>query len=300
MRHLLYIINPISGTGDKNNLRKRVEEKTKAAGIAYSIFPSVDDGNYSFLDDIIQQRHVTDIVIAGGDGTISQAIFSLKKWNLPFGLIPCGSGNGLAFSAGIPKNAGKALEVIFKGHHQLTDAFNVNKGFACMLVGLGFDAQVAHDFARDAKRGLTSYVQKTVANFFSAKAYPFTITINDKKLKTEAFFISIANSNQFGNNFKIAPKALLTDGLLDIVIATKQNKLSLFLQTLRQVAGFNDIKEKNLPDQKGSVIYFQTTKLSIFNGLEAPMHMDGEPVETRKRLDIQILPQCFKLLVPLK
>lgn len=300
MRHLLYIINPISGTGNKNNLRKRVEEKTKAAGMAYSIFPSVDDGNYSFLDDIIQQRQVTDIVIAGGDGTISQAIFSLKKWNLPFGLIPCGSGNGLAFSAGIPKNAGKALDIIFKGHHQLTDAFNVNKGFACMLVGLGFDAQVAHDFARGAKRGLTSYIQKTVANFFSAKAYPFTLTINDKKLKTEAFFISIANSNQFGNNFKIAPKALLTDGLLDIVIVTKQNKLSLFLQTLRQVAGFNDIAEKNLPDQKGSVIYFQTTKLSIFNGLEAPMHIDGEPVETRKRLDIQILPQCFKLLVPEK
>ncbi|MDB5197739.1 MAG: diacylglycerol kinase [Flaviaesturariibacter sp.] len=298
MRHILYIINPISGTRNKVNLRQVVEAQTAAAGIPYSIFPSVANGDYSFLDDTLQQGHVTDIVIAGGDGTINQAIFGLKKWGLPFGIIPCGSGNGLAFSAGIPKVAIKALDIIFKGEHQLTDGFLVNGVFACMLVGLGFDAQVAHDFANDPRRGLATYIRMTVSNFFTAKAYPFTVTIDDKALETEAFFISIANSNQFGNNFTIAPKALLTDGLLDIVIVTKQNKLSLFLHTLRQVTGFNALKEVDLPDQKGSVLYFQTDHLSITNTGAAPMHIDGDPVESAETLSIRILPHCFKLIVP--
>ncbi|MCW3073460.1 MAG: diacylglycerol kinase [Flaviaesturariibacter sp.] len=298
MRHILYIINPISGTRNKANLRGLVERQTGAAGISYSIFPSAANSDYSYLDETLQQGHVTDIVIAGGDGTINGAIFGLKKWGLPFGIIPCGSGNGLAFSAGIPKAAERALEIIFRGNNQLTDGFLINDAFACMLVGLGFDAQVAHDFANDPKRGLSTYIRKTVSHFFTACAYPFTIEINGKKLETEAFFISIANSNQFGNNFTIAPKALLTDGLLDIVIVTKQNKLGLLMHTLRQVTGFNNLSEQDLPNHKGAIIYFQTTKLTITNPLGAPMHIDGDPVATTKRLDIHILPQCFKLIVP--
>jgi YegS/Rv2252/BmrU family lipid kinase len=298
MRHILYIINPISGTRNKASLRQLVEQRTRDAGIPFSVFPSVANSDYSFLDEILSGGTVTDIVIAGGDGTINSAILGLKKWGIPFGIIPCGSGNGLAFSAGIPKAPDRALDLVFRGVYQATDGFLVNDRFACMLVGLGFDAQVAHDFANDPKRGLSTYIRKTVANFFTAKAYPFTIAINGKKLQTEAFFISIANSNQFGNNFTIAPKALLTDGLLDIVIVTKQNRLSLFIHTLRQVTGFNNLAGQDLPNHSGSVIYFQTEKLTISNALGAPMHIDGDPVPTAKRLDIKVLPHCFKLIVP--
>jgi diacylglycerol kinase (ATP) len=298
MRHILYIINPISGTRNKANLRQTVEARTKAAGIAYSVHPSVASGDYSFLDPILATGTVTEIVIAGGDGTINQAICSLRKWKLPFGIIPCGSGNGLAFSAGIPKAADKALDIIFAGSHQATDGFVVNGHFACMLVGLGFDAQVAHDFANDPRRGLATYVKKTLSNFFTAPAYPFSITIGEETLVTEAFFISVANSNQFGNNFTIAPKALLTDGLLDIVIVTKQNRFSLFLQTLRQVTGFNALREAPLPGDKGSVLYFQTPRLVIENSGGAPMHIDGDPAATAAVLDITIMPGCFGLLVP--
>jgi YegS/Rv2252/BmrU family lipid kinase len=298
MRHILYIINPISGTRNKASLRQLVEQRTSSAGIPFTIVPSAADSDYSSLDETLASGTVTDIVIAGGDGTINGAIFSLKKWGIPFGIIPCGSGNGLAFSAGIPKAPDRALDLIFSGVYQATDGFLVNDRFACMLVGLGFDAQVAHDFANDPKRGLSTYIRKTVSHFFTAKAYPFTLAINGKKLQTEAFFISVANSNQFGNNFTIAPKALLTDGLLDIVIVTKQSKLSLFVHTLRQVTGFNNLAEQDLPNHSGSVIYFQTDKLIINNPLAAPMHIDGDPVETAKRIDIKVLPHCFKLIVP--
>src|SRR6185295_2759537 len=103
----------------------------------------------------------------------------------------------------------------------------------------GFDAQVAYDFSLQKKRGLTTYVKQSIKNFWLAAPYSFDISAKEKSISTEAFFISIANSNQFGNNFTIAPKASLTDGLLDIVVVTAQNKVSFVLQTLKQMAGWN-------------------------------------------------------------
>ncbi|RYY65836.1 MAG: diacylglycerol kinase, partial [Chitinophagaceae bacterium] len=237
MRHLLLIINPISGTRAKASLPAMVEARCRAEGFRFSQFPSVASGDYSFLDAVIEGDGVTDLLIAGGDGTINAAVNSLRRHGLPFGILPCGSGNGLALSAGISRKHALALETIIGGRPHPVDAFTINGRFACMLCGLGFDAQVAHDFANDPARGLNTYIRKTVSNFFSAKAYPFLLQSGDKELDTQAFFISIANSNQFGNNVTIAPKASLSDGLLDIVVATRQSKLGLLLQTARQIAG---------------------------------------------------------------
>jgi len=297
-RHLLYIVNPISGTKSKSSIQEMIKTKTTAAGFAFDIYPSVANGDYSFLEHTIKERKVTDIIIAGGDGTINQVINSLRKFDVQFGILPCGSGNGLAFSAGIPKNIQKALDIVLKGKSQLTDAFTINDSFACMLCGLGFDAQVAHDFANDPNRGLTTYIKQTVKNFFTAKAYPFKIVTNGKEFSTDAFFISIANSNQFGNNFKIAPKASLTDGMLDIVIMTKQNKLSMLLQAAKQVGGFNQLQSAEVLNKKSSVFYFQTDEIKISNPKAAPMHIDGDPVETSKIIRIKLLHQAFRLIFP--
>src|SRR6185503_1245834 len=136
--------------------------------------------------------------------------------------------------AGISKEPLKALDIIFKSRSKSVDGFVINDHFSCMLSGIGFDAKVAHEFARQPKRGLTTYVKQVIRNFFSAKTYPFGIQMADNSFAIDAFFISIANSNQFGNNFTIAPKAKLNDGLLDIVIVTAQNKVSFLLQTLKQ------------------------------------------------------------------
>ncbi|MGN6400522.1 MAG: diacylglycerol/lipid kinase family protein [Flavisolibacter sp.] len=297
-RRLIYIVNPISGTKNKSSIREIITKKTTAAGLHFDIFPSVANGDYSFLEHAIKEKKITDVIIAGGDGTINQVINSLRRFDVQFGILPCGSGNGLAFSAGIPKNIQKALDIVLKGKSQLTDAFVINDTFACMLCGLGLDAQVALDFANDPNRGLTTYIKQTVKNFFTAKAYPFKIATNGKEFSTDAFFISIANSNQFGNNFKIAPKASLTDGMLDIVIMTKQNKLSMLLQAAKQVGGFNQLQSAEVLDKKSSVFYFQTDEIKISNLKAAPMHIDGDPVETSKTIKIKLLHQAFRLIFP--
>lgn len=298
MRHILYIINPISGTGGKESVQALVEARTREAGIDFSIEPSVRGGDYSHLFSIVKERGVTDVVIAGGDGTVNQVINSLRGQDVQFGILPCGSGNGLAYGAGIPRNKAAALEIILQGKSQPTDAFTINGQFACMLVGLGFDAQVAHDFAEANQRGLMTYIKKTVTNFFTAHCYPFTIQSGGEALQAEAFFISVANSNQFGNNFTIAPQASLTDGLLDVVVVTNQHKLNLLLQTLRQVGGFNRLQEKPVADGRASVLYFQTDHLTIHNPSLAPMHIDGDPAETTDKLEMRVLHDCYRLICP--
>lgn len=297
-RYILYIINPIAGTGKKKNLRAFIEKETTRRNIPFTIFPSVASGDYSFLNELIEEKGVTDLVIAGGDGTISQVVNSLKNFDLNFGIIPCGSGNGLAYTAKISKDPAKALQTIFSGTAVATDGFFINGHFACMLCGLGFDAKVAHDFAQQPKRGLSTYIKQVVKNFFGAHTYSFDIRLNKESFYTEAYFISIANSNQFGNNFTIAPKASLSDGMLDIVIVTSQSKLSVLLQTVRQISGRNNLQPESSFDKNKAVIYFQTSNITIINKSDAPLHIDGEPAETPKKVNIEVKPGCFKLIQP--
>lgn len=295
-RHILYIINPIAGTRTKKDLQQFIEQKTADAGIAYQVFPSVASGDYSFLLPIIKEEKFTDIVVAAGDGTISQVVSSLMKTNLNFGIIPCGSGNGLALAAGISRQPEKALEVVLNGKASLIDGFTVNGQFACMLSGIGFDAKVAHEFAQQKKRGLKTYASLVSKNFFNAEPYSFVIESNGLRFSTEAYFISIANSNQFGNNFTIAPKALLADGFLDIVIVKKSSKPVLLFNLIRQILAGKLIKMEN--SMKQPVIYFQTEKISVFNSNEAPLHIDGDPVETAREIKVQIVKSCFRLIQP--
>jgi len=298
MRKIIYIINPISGTGVQKGLEKLIEKKTIAAGISFQIFPSVASGDYSFLLPIIKEQKITDVVIAGGDGTISHVVGSLINEKVQFGIIPCGSGNGLAYTAKIPKQTSKALDIIFKGKASAIDGFYINDHFACMLCGLGFDAKVAHEFAKEHRRGPATYVKQVIKNFFTAKSYSFEWMVNNKKFLIDAYFISIANSNQFGNNFTIAPRASLTDGLLDIVMVANQNKLSMLLQTLRQVIGRNKLESVEIAGKKRGIVYFQADKLSIINHSMAPMHIDGDPAETEEKISAVISKNCFRLIQP--
>lgn len=287
-------MNPISGTGNKRKLKKIIEENTAAAGFSFDFADTTINGDYSSLIPYILQQHFTELAICGGDGSVNQVVKALAHLDIPFGIIPMGSGNGLAFAAGIPKDPVQALEVLFKGKHFYSDAFSINGAFACMLAGVGFDAEVAHEFAKSNNRGLKTYASLTTKQFIKAKAYTFNIQANNFSFNTEAYFISVANSNQFGNHFTIAPKAKLNDGLLDIVIVKKSAKPLVLGNMIRQVIFGKLNKPENslqLP-----VIYFQTESITILNPEEAALHIDGEPVSTCGELHINVLPSFFKLI----
>ncbi|MGN6493877.1 MAG: diacylglycerol/lipid kinase family protein [Agriterribacter sp.] len=294
-RRLVVLMNPISGTGNRSKLRRLIEQKLTEKNVSFEICPTNAEGNYEDIRSKIQNEGVTDVVVAGGDGTISSVVNDLRDTQVNFGLIPCGSGNGLALCAGISKNPQKAIELLFTGIPAETDAFTINNSFSCMLSGLGFDAQVAHDFAKQKERGLITYIKQTYTNFLKAKPYRFEIITQESTIKTDAFFISIANSNQFGNSFTIAPKASLYDGLLDIVVVQKMNKLQMLLSVLYQVLN-GEAKER--PYKNDSVMYYQTPEVIINNPGNAPLHIDGDPKETSTSFTISIIPRAFRLIQP--
>jgi diacylglycerol kinase (ATP) len=293
-RKIIFLVNPISGTRGKSSLKELITQKTNERNIPFEILDTTPDGDYRFMANKIRQDEVSDVVVCGGDGSVNQVVQALAHTGIRFGIIPMGSGNGLAFAAGIPKSSPKALDVIFTGQAMPTDGFMINDRFACMLCGLGFDGQIAHEFAVHPKRGLKTYAALATRNFFSAKTYPFVVYANKLEFSADAFFLSIANSNQFGNNFTIAPQANLSDGLLDIVIVKKIAKPLLLLTVLGQILAGRIRKIEN--SLNAPVIYFQTAELTISNTGHAPMHIDGEPCESLPQLHIKVLPHFFNLI----
>jgi len=297
-RRLLYLINPISGTKRKQLLKKTIEKRTAGQKLLFEIGETRSDGDYASLREHIINEKFTDVIICGGDGSVSTITSFLLGTDVSIGIVPTGSGNGLALTAGIPYTTEKALEIIFKGQSSPIDGFRINDKFSCMMCGIGCDAQIAHDFANRKVRGLKTYLQLSALQYFKAQSFNFTIKTKDLSTDIDAFFITISNSNQFGNNITIAPKASLNDGLFDIVIVKKMNKLMLPFALLHQISGINALEElKNYRNNK-NIIYFQAREATIINNGNAPLHIDGEPEPLTGKIKFKILPNAFRLLQP--
>jgi YegS/Rv2252/BmrU family lipid kinase len=294
-RKLIFLMNPLSGTRNKLNIKETLINALNEHGTPFEFIPTNAEGDYSFLEIRILEEQIRDVVIIGGDGTVSQVANSLRHLPVNFGVIPMGSGNGLALAAGIPLNPLQALEVVLNGKASRIDAFTINGHFSCMLSGIGFDAKVAHDFSKQKTRGLWTYVKLGAANFFRAKEYAFALRINGKEIETEAYFISIANGNQFGNHFTIAPKAMLGDGLLDIVVVQKMNKFQLLLSVIYQIR-YGDVQEGIF--KKHGILYYQVTEMELINKSLAPLHIDGDPHPTSPTFHIKVIPSALSLIQP--
>ncbi|HMI59302.1 MAG TPA: diacylglycerol kinase family protein [Puia sp.] len=303
-RKIIYLINPISGTRGKSSLQQLITQRTQRENIEFSVYPTNPEGNYDFLRAVIQQEKVTDVVICGGDGTVSAVMAALTGSDTRVGIIPMGSGNGLAFAAKIPKDPEKALDIIFSGKASSIDGFLINGHFSCMLCGIGFDGKVAHEFALQLTRGLQTYAKVTLKNFFTARTWPFRISIpaagngGALSFSVDAFFINVANGDQFGNHFTIAPKASLQDGLLDIVIVKKAGRISFLFSVIRQVLGGYSVQASPIEKGRRTVLYFRTPSLEIANPEYAPLHIDGDPAAPAKNLVVKVVPNAILLIKP--
>jgi diacylglycerol kinase (ATP) len=297
-RKIIYLLNPISGTRKKYSLRDLISKKMHEHTLDFEISETIRSGDYTALRTRIEKDQITDVIVCGGDGSVSAVAKSLLGADLRIGIIPMGSGNGLALAAKISPDPGKALDVIIKGNASWIDGFLINQQFCCMLCGIGFDAKVAHDFAKEKKRGLQTYIKVSLINLFKAKPYQFHVTTSTAHISTEAFFISIANGNQFGNQFTIAPRASLADGMLDVVIVKKMNKLLLPFAVLAQMTGINGQQELTEYVSKRNIIYFQTDKLSVTNRDHAPLHIDGDPKDTAENFEISVVRNAIQLIQP--
>jgi YegS/Rv2252/BmrU family lipid kinase len=297
-RKLIFVINPVAGTKNKQGLEAFIRKAADKAGLDYSIIYTSTTTNPLTLQHLGEEFGATDMIACGGDGTVNLVASAVKDTPMRLGILPVGSGNGLARTAGIPMRPKKAFEVVLAGKAIDADSFCVNKQFGCMLAGLGLDAAVAERFSHSSKRGLITYTGESLVQFFKAHPYTFEIELPDFSFFTDAFFISVANSNQFGNNVTIAPLASISDGLLDVVIVQKMPKANLPFALLRQLRGNNKHLQIAELVGKKNILYFQVPWMRIHNRQHAPIHIDGDPAETQEYLNFVMHPCTLNLLVP--
>lgn len=296
-RKLLFFINPISGVRSKRELELKIAIRCDREGASYEIMNTNKEGDYSFLPEKINAESISDIVICGGDGSISPIVSCVLGLNVQVGIVPLGSGNGLARTAGIPHNTDKAIDILFSGAAQPVDAFRVNGRLGCQIIGLGYDAFVAAEFAKERKRGLSTYTKLAVKHFFKAKPYQFTLEYDGEKINRDAFILCVANANQFGNNLKIAPLAKLNDQQLDVVVLKKTDKLRI-LQSFVSHLLFPKKQHPRKSGKEPKIIYVNAQHILIHNKSLAPVHIDGDPVETHESFEIQVVPKAYRLIHP--
>jgi YegS/Rv2252/BmrU family lipid kinase len=290
-RHITFIINPVSGTTKKKNIPGLIEEFFADTEIETGIRYTEYAGHAKEIAAELAQSGTTEIIAVGGDGTINEIVNGMAGTEALMGIIPSGSGNGLARHCKIPMKARKAMEIISNAHVQKVDLMRINGEYSANVSGVGFDAHVAHKFQYSGKRGLASYAKITMSEFVKYKAAEYELSIDGKEMKRKAFFVSLANSSQFGNNAFIAPEASITDGLIDVCILHPFPKISSAIIMERVMA-------KTINNSKFMEI-IQAKKIQIKN-TSGIYHLDGDPRENGEHLEIEIMPGILKLIVPEK
>ncbi len=296
-RKLLFVINENAGTKSKKGIEDYVRTQCEAENLDYQILMLGKNINVFSIQFMAEEFEATDLIACGGDGTINLVANACKNTSIRLGIIPAGSGNGLALSAGLPRKVQEAWDIIKRADCREIDSFCVNKKFGCMLAGLGMDAEVAERFSHSHRRGLITYTREAFMAFFRANPYQFQVNIDGFEFFTESYFISVANSNQFGNNFTIAPQAKLTDGLLDIVMVQKMSKARIPFALLSQIRGNNQLRNIAEKVTAGPVVYFQAPEIQITNLKYAPMHIDGDPVDIEEHIRIKLEKGTIRLMI---
>ena len=231
----------------------------------------------------------TEIVVAvGGDGTINEIASSLEGTRCIMGIIPCGSGNGLARSLSIPLNNKKALLRLNNLSTDQIDSGTINGKKFFNMAGVGFDAHISKMFAQSITRGITGYVKTTFQELATYQAQQYSIYIDGTLYEREAFMISIANSSQFGNNAHISPFASLKDGLLDVCIIKPFPFYSFPLMGI-QMFSKTAHRSKFVEIIKGK-------EIKILRKSSAPVHLDGEPENMTSELHISIRPLSLTIV----
>lgn len=290
-RKALLIINPISGTSSKEGLQEKVEMRLGVENIEVDTVWTTASGDATRLGKQAVADGYDIVVAAGGDGTVNETATALCGSSTVLGIIPCGSGNGLARHLNIPVDVRASIEIIGRGNALRCDRGSINGlPFFCTC-GTGFDATVSHKFAQSKKRGKLTYVKSTLREYLTYKPQEYVITTIDGEVITErAFCVAVCNASQYGNNAYIAPHASITDGLLDVTVIHYGNILTTALVGLDLMAG---TIEKNM-----LIHTFRTRGLSIHRPSDGAVHIDGEPLTLPADLSIQCLPSQLSIFTP--
>lgn len=288
-KKIIFIVNPKSGTQGKKNIIKIIKERIDKKIIDYFIVETKHAGHAVDLAKEAADNGADVVVAIGGDGTVNEIARSLIHTNTTLGIIPCGSGNGLARHLGIPMEIKGAVDIINDGETVCIDYGKINSRLFFCTCGVGFDAFVSLKFADSKKRGLLTYLENTLHESLTYVPETYEIENEEGTIKYKAFLIACANASQYGNNAYIAPQASLTDGLMDITIMEPFTVLdvpSLSFQLFNKTI-----------DQNSRIKTMKSKKIKIHRSSVGVIHFDGDPVIEDKDLEVEIIPQGLNVIV---
>lgn len=284
------IINPISGTGRKTSLPETVFKVLNDPERELFFTYSQESGDAQRLVRLAEEYGFDTIIGVGGDGTINEIADAVRHTNMTLGIVPAGSGNGLARSLSIPMDPEKALEVIKQGNIRPIDSCEANGRPFFVTFGVGFDAQVTASYDQKDFRGPLSYVISTIDQFIKHKPVRYRLTFNEEVVEQDAFLITCANADQYGNNAYIAPDAKPDDGLFDVVVI---HDVTLLNAPHIAVSLFNKRIAEN-----ASIDIYRTDHLIIERDEPSLVQTDGESLEMGRRIEITINKQQLPVYVP--
>ncbi|HRU63577.1 MAG TPA: YegS/Rv2252/BmrU family lipid kinase [Paludibacteraceae bacterium] len=284
-----FIINPAAGNKNKNFIPDYIQQL-----LDLQLFkPEIVFTKYAGEGSLLAKEFVNDgfshVVAVGRDGTVNEIARSLIHTNTSLGILPIGSGNGLARHLKIPLNIHKAIQLLNNSESINIDYGIVNQRLFFCTCGTGFDAYVATEFAKGRKRGIRAYFEKVLKGYFSYHSQNYRLQGKNIDIEIKAFLLTFANASQWGNNAYIAPKASLQDGKMDIsimsnfpIFALPSIALQLFTKTIS-----NDLFMTTL----------RTDEITVYRDTPGPFHYDGEPYEEAKEIKIKMIPAGLKVLV---
>lgn len=287
--NILFIINPISGGKQKAKTPALIDKYLDKEKFNVNYCFTEYAGHASKLAEEAANKNFDVIVAVGGDGTMNEVAAKVVENNKILGIIPFGSGNGLARFLKIPINPKKAIQVINKFIIQKNDIAKLNNKYFFNMAGIGFDAHISSVFANNKSRGLKGYVQLGLKEIISYKAKPYEIEIDGVKHNQKAFAISIANSSQYGNNVYISPNSSLTDGLLEICI------IKPFPLYKLPLLAYQMLNKKT--DQSQMVEIISGKNIKIKRPEVDPIHLDGEALLMDEEINIQIIPSSLNVII---
>lgn len=291
-KRIRFIINPISGTRDKFFIESYILKYINHDLFFFDIEFTEYAHHATILAKDASDKGYDAVIAVGGDGSINEIASVLINSNTAIGIIPNGSGNGLAHYLKIPLNVQKSIEIINNFGLLSIDTATINEKPFISVAGLGFDALVADDFAHSKTRGLLSYIKIIVKNYITYRRKNYELYINSKKIQKKAMMITLANSNQFGYNTVIAPNAVINDGLIDVCLIYRIPFLEAAFLSLLLFLRRIDISKH--------IEIIKTNEVTIYQNRKRVVHIDGDPIQLGKKIQIKVKPLSLKIIVPEK
>ena len=289
-RKITFILNPYSGTDSKQKMPRLIDECIDKERFEHEVVFTEYAGHAANIARECASRAIDIVVAVGGDGTINEVARSIVHTSTALGIIPCGSGNGLARHLCIPLDPRKAMAIINRCKIESLD-YGVINGlpFFCTC-GMGFDAFISLKFAGAGKRGPLTYIENVLKEGlkYQPETYEVEVEHETESKKYNAFLIACANASQYGNNAYIAPKATMTDGLMDIII---MEPFTAFDAPQISI----DIINRTL-DKNSKIKTLRAKRIHIHRSKPGAIHYDGDPIMTGTDIDVHIEEQGIRII----